>query len=297
MILSDRMCSESNGYGREKCKLEKTKVINSPDNTCKWKLLNATTLKLLAVVLMFLDHIHQMFVSVGAPIWLTMAGRLVFPIFLFAASESFHYTHNKKKYLQRLLFASWGMTVFTFMLQKVLPNDNVVLMNNAFSTFFVVGLYMLFWDKLVEGIRDRKPMQAVKAILLCFIPVLCALPLLFAAALSSNENIPFTVIRMLVTLSLLIPNILAVEGGAALVVLGLAFYIFRKHRVIQILVLLIFSAAVYVVDRDFQWMMCFAAIPIALYNGERGRGMKNFFYIFYPLHIGVLYIISTLFCS
>lgn len=221
----------------------------------------------------------------------------MFPIFLFAASESFHYTHNKKKYLQRLLFASWGMTVFTFMLQKVLPNDNVVLMNNAFSTFFVVGLYMLFWDKLVEGIRDRKPMQAVKAILLCFIPVLCALPLLFAAALSSNENIPFTVIRMLVTLSLLIPNILAVEGGAALVVLGLAFYIFRKHRVIQILVLLIFSAAVYVVDRDFQWMMCFAAIPIALYNGERGRGMKNFFYIFYPLHIGVLYIISTLFCS
>lgn len=46
--------------------MEKTKVINSPDNTCKWKLLNATTLKLLAVVLMFLDHIHQMFVSVGA---------------------------------------------------------------------------------------------------------------------------------------------------------------------------------------------------------------------------------------
>ncbi|OIZ61421.1 hypothetical protein BLA28_25760 [Eisenbergiella tayi] len=271
--------------------------MNSPDNTCNWKLLNATTLKLLAVVLMFLDHIHQMFVSVGAPIWLTMAGRLVFPIFLFAASESFHYTHNKKKYLQRLLFASWGMTVFTFVLQKVLPNDNVVLMNNAFSTFFVAGLYMLFWDKLVEGIRDRKPMQAVKAILFCFIPVLCALPLLFVAALSYNENIPFAVIRMLVTLSLLIPNILAVEGGAALVVLGLAFYIFRKHRVIQILVLLIFSAAVYVVDRDFQWMMCFAAIPIALYNGERGRGMKNFFYIFYPLHIGVLYIISTLFCS
>lgn len=50
---------------------------------CKWKILNATTLKLLAVLLMFLDHIHQMFVHVGAPLWLTMAGRLAFPIFLF----------------------------------------------------------------------------------------------------------------------------------------------------------------------------------------------------------------------
>lgn len=277
--------------------MEKTDVINSLDNTCKWKLLNATTLKLLAVVLMFMDHIHQMFVSVGAPTWLTMAGRLVFPIFLFAASESFHYTCNKKKYLQRLLFASWGMTIFTFALQNVMPNSNVVLMNNAFSTFFISGLYMLFWDNFVEGLRNKKPKQMIKAILCCFIPVLCALPMFFAAALSSNENIPFTFVKMLIMISLLIPNLLSVEGGAALVALGVAFYIFRKHRGIQIAILLILSAVVYVMNRDIQWMMCFAAIPIALYNGKRGKGMKNFFYIFYPLHIGLLYIISTIFCS
>ena len=40
--------------------------------------------------------------------------------------------------------------------------------------------------------------------------------------------------------------------------------------------------------------MIFAAVPIALYNGERGKGIKNFFYIYYPLHIGILYVISTL---
>lgn len=277
--------------------MKKAEVINSSDNTCKWKLLNATTLKLLAVILMFMDHIHQMFVSVGAPIWLTMAGRLVFPIFLFAASESFHYTRNKKKYLQRLLFASWGMTIFTLVLQTVVPNDNVVLMNNAFSTFFVAGLYMLFWDKLIEGIRNKKPKQVAKAILYCFIPVLCALPMLFAATLSFNENIPFVFIKGLMTISLLIPSLLSVEGGAAMVALGTAFYIFRKHRVAQIAILLILSAAVSAVSRNIQWMMCFAAIPIALYNGERGAGMKNFFYIFYPLHIGLLYIISSIFCG
>ena len=44
------------------------------------KLCNATNLKYLAIVLMFLDHIHQMFEGMGAPLWLTMLGRLVFPI-------------------------------------------------------------------------------------------------------------------------------------------------------------------------------------------------------------------------
>ena len=40
------------------------------------KICNATNLKYLAVALMFLDQIYQMFGSMGAPIWLTMLGRL-----------------------------------------------------------------------------------------------------------------------------------------------------------------------------------------------------------------------------
>lgn len=263
----------------------------------RWQVLNATTLKLLAVVLMFLDHIHQMFAAAGAPLWLTMAGRLVFPIFLFASAESFHYTRSKKNYLKRLLFASWGMTLFTFVLQRLVPNEHVVLMNNAFSTFFIAALYMLFWDWFTTGVRQKQPKLIAKGILGCFIPVLCALPLFLVATLSFNENIPSTTIRLLAMFSLLVPNILAVEGGFAMVLLGLAFYICREHRLMQIAVLAALSALVYVVDGGFQWMMVFAAIPIALYNGEKGRGLKNFFYIFYPAHIGLLYILSALLLS
>lgn len=189
----------------------------------KWQILDATTLKILAVVLMVLDHIHEMFVSMGAPMWLTMAGRLVFPMFLFAASESFYYTHSKKRYLQRLLFASWGMTIFTFILQAVLPNPDVVLMNNAFSTFFVTGLYMLCWDTLKAGIRQKSLKKIGKAAVIFLVPILSAIPVYLMAMLSFNENVPGSVIRLLARIALLMPNILAVEGGAPLVVLGLLF--------------------------------------------------------------------------
>ena len=43
-----------------------------------------------------------------------------------------------------------------------------------------------------------------------------------------------------------------------------------------------------------QWMMVFSIIPLCFYNGKRGRGDKNFFYIFYPTHIYVLYIAASL---
>jgi hypothetical protein len=45
---------------------------------------------------------------------------------------------------------------------------------------------------------------------------------------------------------------------------------------------------------DPQWMMIFAAIPMMLYDGRRGKGSKYFFYIFYPAHIYVFYIIAWL---
>lgn len=243
---------------------------------------------------MFLDHVHQMFAYRGAPIWLTMVGRLVFPIFLFASAESFHYTHSKKKYLQRLLFASWGMTIFTFALQAIIPSSDVVLMNNAFRTFFVAGLYMLFWDYFTEGIYTKSWKKILTAVLCFLIPLVFTLPIYLVAVLSFNQEIPASVIRLLATVALLVPNILTVEGGFAMVALGVAFYIFRKYRWLQVAVLLVLSGMIYMIDGGFQWMMCFAAIPMLLYNGKRGYGMKNFFYIFYPVHIGLLYVLSAI---
>jgi len=253
------------------------------------KYLNATTLKIIAVVLMVFDHIHQMWAFEGAPIWLAWLGRPVFPIFLFAMAESFHYTRNRKKLMLRLLFASCFMTIVNLGLGMLLPNENVVLANNAFSTFFMATLYMLFWDLLIDGIKKRNVKKIILSILLCIVPILAAMPILL---IMTVEAPPLWLVRTL----FLIPNILLVEGGFLMVLLGVLFYIFRNRRWIQLLTLAVVSAITFIVQgpSSFQWMMVFAAIPIFFYNGEKGRGMKNFFYIFYPAHIYLLYIITTL---
>lgn len=179
------------------------------------------------------------------PLWLTMLGRLVFPIFLFLAADSFHYTHDRLAYLRRLLYMSWFMTI-----------GNAIIL----------------------------------------LPILSSIPVEVLAGINEIPHANPLVVQIVASILSLVPSIIMVEGGFVMVILGLLFYIFHTNRIAQIIVLAIISVIAHLFDpTTVQWMMIFAVIPIYFYNGERGSGNKNFFYIFYPAHIYLLWILASFF--
>ena len=44
---------------------------------------------------------------------------------------------------------------------------------------------------------------------------------------------------------------------------------------------------------DYQWMIIMSLPFLIAYNGKRGYRLKYFFYLFYPLHILLLYFITN----
>ncbi|MCI9067722.1 MAG: conjugal transfer protein TraX, partial [Lachnospiraceae bacterium] len=84
------------------------------------KILNGRTLKWIAVVTMFIDHLGIVLSpGVSTEVWRTMriVGRIAFPIFCFLLVEGFYHTRDVKKYLLRL---------GAFALVSELPFDLVV---------------------------------------------------------------------------------------------------------------------------------------------------------------------------
>ncbi|MGO3732509.1 MAG: TraX family protein [Vagococcus sp.] len=247
-------------------------------------------LKIIGITLMFIDHIHQMFSIMGAPNWLDWFGRPVATLFFFVSVVGFSHTRDKKKYLSRLLIGFWIMGFGTQIVQHFFQLGDMGLQNNIFADLFIAVLAMYGVDLVKEYKKTRKVSTLLQAVA-CFL-----LPILFSVGIMwlMTFNTPLMLIPMR-----LVPVTLLAENSIMLYIAPV-LYLLKDKRAWQCVVIAVVSILFFISNpgaaftTNTQWMMIFSIIPIWFYNGEKGKSMKSFFYVFYPAHIWILYIIASI---
>ena len=106
---------------------------------------------------------------------------------------------------------------------------------------------------------------------------------------------------ILVLLIAYIAEILNTDYGFWGVIIIFIFFVLKKHKIlltISYIILCILKYAVQIIGSGYNLiyigMMLFTMIPIIfiiLYNGKQGKKIKYFLYLFYPLHLILLYFI------
>lgn len=76
------------------------------------------------------------------------------------------------------------------------------------------------------------------------------------------------------------------------IVLILIYYFLRDRKTEKVA---LGAAWNFIWNASIQGFGAIASVFIAMYNGEKGKSMKYFFYLFYPLHLLILYGINAIF--
>ena len=233
--------------------------------------LDSTALRLLAILFMVLDHLWA--TVVPGNLWLTFLGRLAFPIFAFQLCEGYRHTGDFRRYRRRLL---------VFALLSEIP----------FNLFYAGSVIFPFHQNVL------------------FTLLLGLLAMRQADMLRREEGIKKKSLRCLALLLILAGGVvLFPDYGLMGVMTVLCFFVFRDHRLFQLAamaVLNIFafkgqtipvSLGALAFDFPIQGFALLALPLIWLYNGEKGpggKGLRLFWYIFYPLHMLALYFIQRI---
>ena len=95
-------------------------------------------------------------------------------------------------------------------------------------------------------------------------------------------------VGVLVVVGALTHYIIKPDYGIGGIVMILCFYLFRMRRMEQFLSVAAINICYY---GEIQRAGALALIPIWFYNGKKGPSAKYFFYVFYPVHLFLLYLI------
>ncbi len=265
--------------------------------------LSSTGLKWIALGLMVLDHIHYMFAYTGLiPEWFSMAGRLSAPLFLFCLAEGFAHTHDRRKYFIKVYLIHLLMSGLLFLMMTGLVPvrpDGFYPMNGMMTSFSILMVVFQGMDWLGE--RRWGPGLAAVILPLAW-PVLASMLMGMVPALQMPLSVlGYTFLPMWNSNP---------DAGIGTILTGILLYGFRKNRRVQagvfagftVLYYFLYPLLVFSQSPEFHWTMMFttayewygalAALLMLCYNGERGRGPKRFFYVFYPAHVYILYALS-----
>ena len=267
--------------------------------------LSGFQLKYIALIAMVFDHIHYFFDYTGKiPIWFAMIGRLAAPLFLFAVIEGFVHTHNRKKYFLKIyaLAILMGLIQFGFysFLHPLVRPDGFFPKNMMLSSFAIllVALQGIAW------IQEKKYLKGIPTLLF---PLM--LPWLMLLLYLSGQDKPiFTLFINLLNYTVLPTHTSISDGGTWLLLTGIAMYLCHKNLKKEVLAFVTVSLVWVLMGivlsrpsfqdlmfRYIEWMEIFAAPLMLCYNGQRGKGSKYLFYVFYPTHIYLLYALSVIF--
>lgn len=224
-------------------------------------LLTNNALKIIALITMTLDHIGvQIYPDT---VWLRILGRIAFPIFAYMISEGARYTRNRARYLGTMAAMATLFQIVFFLVSGTL----------YMSIFFTFTLSVSLIYLLEAALRDRTPARIT----------LATLGLLAAYVIC--EHLP----HLLKDYSFFVDYFFI----GVLIPVVLYFLTERWQKLLATALLL--SLLTITSGIALQWWSLLALIPLSLYNGERGKyKLKYLFYIYYPLHLVVIFAISIL---
>ena len=219
--------------------------------------MSAFYLKLFALTTMMIDHVGAVFFT-QYPI-LRVIGRLSFPIYCFLLVEGYFHTKDIRKYaLRLLLFAFISEVPFDYAFFGRINGSH----QNIFFTLFL-GLMVI---NLMDSLAKENRLQALAGSILV----------------------------------LFLSEYLATDYGSLGILYIITFYLLKSVEGPAKLLLMTFLIAVLnlLLSGGLQNYSALSAVFIYQYNGSEGpknRYLKYGFYIMYPLHLSIIYLVKLLY--
>lgn len=243
------------------------------------KNLNSNILKTIAVISMTIDHIAWAifpgFSMHPIAIIMHILGRIACPIFCYFMVQGYIHTKNFKKYFSRILIFAlishipYVLTSFNYVdALSLIPGYHGVFNQTSILWGFACGLSLI-------RVNDSKLNNIYKLLLSIFICLIsfpadwsCVAPLIILFMWEYKDNFKMQMITMfLMIITYVIVYFFAIDKIYALLQFGIVL-----------------------------------SIPLLyLYNGKVGNNikinkiMKWFFYIYYPLHLLIIFIFTSIF--